>query len=789
MDKRTDKHFQARLHFGLTGAMVPLFWSFIAILVLAVITGGLLYWKAKNVVEETADHSNRAMLGQLRELADGRLNEIELLEQQIAMHPKLSRVLNGTDRRTGQDSFSDVEFAADLTRYKSLSRFVADYFIYAPQSGMMVGPGVRTNPQILFDSVYRYEGRTSADWTALLGQKRPYRVIEPAAAVRNDLNQTRSMITYIYSLAAADYGKSNASLLIMVDEEELRHMLEPLAEAAQGHIFVIDPEDRVISASTAEQRNIRFSYEAMPGESGRLEYSENGQTMVLSYSTSAVNGWKYVLAVPRAVFLDQVNSVKQWALVLLCIAAVGGAAASFYLAYRNYIPLRDLVRVVVHGNVRETKRGLNEYELLRTAIDSVRMNETALREKLSRHAPVIRNNFLQRLVRGYVEEGELGSDSLHMMDIHFMSTSFAVVLLDVRQSGESGDGDEREWPFVSFIISNIATELANEAHQGYVTEMERGRMAVLVNFRSDRLEQAEQDLASVMEQLVFVLERRFHLKLALGQSGIVHETGLLGEAFREALRQLAKGSRREAEAAAAIIQAEAGGLQASYDYPLEVEQQLVNLIRSGDEEKTLKLLEALYADHAGSRTASAAYGMFLLHALAGTLLRIVQHMPKADSALRERLLLSAMWTGAAGEQELHSRFQRLREDYLTVCRQWKAGRSDQGELMVKEIRHYVQAHYGDNMLSVGQIADHLGITQPYLSSFFKKATGQNIADYIAAVRVAEAKQLLAGTALTVAQIALRVGYANDIGFIRFFRKTVGITPGVYRSNLESDRSS
>lgn len=789
MDNRTDKRFKARFHFGLTGAMVPLFWSFIAILVLAVITGGLLYWKAKSVVEQTVDHTNRAMLGQLRELADGRLNEIELLEQQIAMHPKLSRILNGTDQRTGQDSFSVVEFAGDLSRYKSLSRFVTDFFIYVPQSGMMLGPSVKTNPQILFDSVYRYEGRSSADWIAELGQKRPYRTIEPAVPVRNGMNQTQSIITYIYSLASAENAKSNASLLIMVNEEELRHMFEPLAEAGKGSIYVIDPADRVISATSAERRDIRFSYEAMPGDSGRLEYNENGQAMVLSYSTSAVNGWKYVLAVPRDIFLDQVNTVKKWALVLLCIAAFGGAAASFYLAYRNYVPLRDLVRGVVHGNGRETKRGMNEYELLKSTIESVRLNESELREKLSQHAPVIRNNFLQRLVRGYVEETELGSDSLQLMGVRFLSSSFAVVLLDVGENSESGgDRDEREWPFISFIISNIAAELANEAHQGYVTEMERGRMALLVNFRGERLEQAVQDLASIMEQLIFVLEHRFHLRLTEGRSGIVHETGLLGEAFREALRQLAKGAPVEAEAAAAMLAADGGGLQASYDYPLEVEQQLVNLIRSGDEEKTIKLLEALYTENAGSRTVSPAYGLFLFHALAGTLLRIVQHMPQADPAVRERLLLSGAWSGT-GEQELHSRFLRLQEDYRAVCRQWKAGRSDQGELMIKEIRRFVQAHYGDNMLSVGQIADHLGITQPYLSAFFKKATGQNIADCIAAVRIVEAKRLLAETTLTVAQIAAMVGYANDIGFIRFFRKIVGITPGAYRTNLESDCSS
>ncbi|MDF2923582.1 MAG: transcriptional regulator, AraC family [Paenibacillaceae bacterium] len=786
MDKQAGKRFGFR--FGLTGAMVPLFWSYIVILLLAVITGGLLYWKAKDVVERTVDHTNTAMLGQLRELADSRLNEIELLEQQIAMHPKLYRILNSSDLTTGQGAFEAVEFTGDLHRYKNLSRFVYDYYIYIPKSGIMIGPNVKTSPEILFDNVYRFDGQDSGDWVAEFEQKRHYRTMKPAVKVRNDMNQTRSIISYMFSIAGSESSSVSATLLIMVDEEELRHMFLPLAEAGGGSIYLVDPEDRIISTTSQAKDDIRFSYGAMPGNSGKLEYRENGRDMVLSYSTSSVNGWKYVLAVPRDIFLNQVNLVKKWAIILLCISSFGGAAASFYLAYRNYVPLRDLVRGVMSGSGREAKRGMNEYELLKGMIESARLTESELRERLSQHAPIIRNNFLQRFIRGYVEETELGGDSLQAMGVRFLSTCYAVILLDVEKSKEdSDDKDEQEWPFISFVISNIATELANVAHLGYVTEMERGRLALLINFREERLPQAEQDITSLMDKLVFLLERRFHLRLSVGRSGIVHETGMLGEAFREALRRLDKTGAAAGEAVSAAMEA-GSNLQARYDYPLEVEQQLVNLVKSGEEDKTLKLLAALYQENADSRAVAPAYGYCLLHAMAGTLLRIVQNTAQAEPVVLERLLLSGDWQGA-GEQQLNERFLQLQEDYRIICRQWKAGRSNQGEMMIKEIRRFVNAHYGDNMLSVGKIADHLEITQPYLSAFFKKATGQNIADFIASVRIAQAKRLLAETTCTVAQIAEMVGYANDIGFIRFFRKSEGITPGAYRTNVASDRSS
>ena len=53
-------------------------------------------------------------------------------------------------------------------------------------------------------------------------------------------------------------------------------------------------------------------------------------------------------------------------------------------------------------------------------------------------------------------------------------------------------------------------------------------------------------------------------------------------------------------------------------------------------------------------------------------------------------------------------------------------------------------------------------------------------NYIARVRVEYAKELLKNNKYTVFQIANMVGYSNDIGFIRVFKKLEGITPGKFR---------
>ncbi|GIQ67027.1 hypothetical protein PACILC2_55950 [Paenibacillus cisolokensis] len=58
-------------------------------------------------------------------------------------------------------------------------------------------------------------------------------------------------------------------------------------------------------------------------------------------------------------------------------------------------------------------------------------------------------------------------------------------------------------------------------------------------------------------------------------------------------------------------------------------------------------------------------------------------------------------------------------------------------------------------------------------------------DYLAQVRIERSKQLMKESKHTISQIARSVGYANDVGFIRVFKKYEGITPGKYRDMLRS----
>ncbi|MCD9195014.1 helix-turn-helix domain-containing protein [Streptomyces albireticuli] len=82
--------------------------------------------------------------------------------------------------------------------------------------------------------------------------------------------------------------------------------------------------------------------------------------------------------------------------------------------------------------------------------------------------------------------------------------------------------------------------------------------------------------------------------------------------------------------------------------------------------------------------------------------------------------------------------------------------------------------------SVGAYAARLGVSVGYLNEAVKQTTGRTPGELVRATRTLEAKRLLTGSALTVGQVARRVGFTDPAYFCRFFRRETGVSPGDFR---------
>lgn len=84
-------------------------------------------------------------------------------------------------------------------------------------------------------------------------------------------------------------------------------------------------------------------------------------------------------------------------------------------------------------------------------------------------------------------------------------------------------------------------------------------------------------------------------------------------------------------------------------------------------------------------------------------------------------------------------------------------------------------------VSVGALAELVGLSRGHFMRAFKQSAGKTVHSFVEAVRLDQAKTLLADGDTPLKQIAARLGFANPASFSLAFRRLTGDTPGRYRS--------
>lgn len=82
--------------------------------------------------------------------------------------------------------------------------------------------------------------------------------------------------------------------------------------------------------------------------------------------------------------------------------------------------------------------------------------------------------------------------------------------------------------------------------------------------------------------------------------------------------------------------------------------------------------------------------------------------------------------------------------------------------------------------SLEELADEFHVSRYYLAHSYKQVTGYSIKNYRMLCRIAEARELLTNTSMSISAISEHVGFPDASNFSKYFRKKEGYTPSEYR---------
>ncbi|MEX2104275.1 MAG: AraC family transcriptional regulator [Bacilli bacterium] len=762
---------------------ITLFISYIIILLFPMIISGAFYTKVESILIENANKNNAAILEQATRIIDTRMIEIEQLTSQIAMHPKLPLLLDQRMVGEGQNLYSSVEFMNEMSRYSAVSSFIEDFYIYFSESDVILSRTMKTDSKTFYNDIYQYRNLSYEDYVNRILSPYHHQTYFPSEDIRSG-NRQYKMISHVNSLPLGQKNDLKGSFVVLFNEQKLRDLLFNIDGMQNGAVYIINANNEVLMSSTEDIKGIRTIIESMPSaiykNNNYLEYTDNGNEMMATYITSPQNGWTYISVVSQSIILSQVDTVKGWALVIIILSLLVGSFVCYRMAYQNYRPVHELLNAVIRRE-SERKWNENEYDLIRETVSDLFSKEKDMEETLSKQLPVIQADFLSRLIRGHVDVKTLSLEDLDFMGIHFPYPCFAVIIMDIDDCTRFIRQDnEREWALIRFILINVSKELLRE--HAYMLELERNRIVLLINQPDSSIKQNPfEQMQAFTNELIRIMDQRFKVKVTIANSNIHMGLHQVGECYSEAI--IAMEYKMIKGPGSSLHYEDVRNLnQYFYNYPMEMESQLMNYIRNGDFVHAEKHLNQIYEAnfHNGKNGMTPEMGRCLYYDMLSTLYKLSNSMNSGLGVWFEKGTDPAKEiSDCTTAEEMHN---QMKQYYEKICLAIKKEQTGHSELLYRKIDKYMQQHYQESSLSLTSMADYFELNPSYLSTFYKNYSGLNITDYIVNIRIQETKRLLTTTKLNITEIATSVGYASNIGLARVFKKVEGITPGQYRGN-------
>ena len=106
--------------------------------------------------------------------------------------------------------------------------------------------------------------------------------------------------------------------------------------------------------------------------------------------------------------------------------------------------------------------------------------------------------------------------------------------------------------------------------------------------------------------------------------------------------------------------------------------------------------------------------------------------------------------------------------------------------LVQRAREYIEKHKNEE-LSLADVAKAAGASVFHFCKVFHKATGLKFTDYVARVRLEDARTRLLNPNLRISEIAYDVGFQSLTQFNRTFKRVFGQSPSEFRARVSSAR--
>ena len=425
-------------------------------------------------------------------------------------------------------------------------------------------------------------------------------------------------------------------------------------------------------------------------------------------------------------------------------------------------------------NVEELTEILNRVrENLNEEIEQ-RRNIRRIRESYQNSLPILKELFLNDLVKGNVPEEEV-CFKLKEYGVNILGAlkwMAAVVSVDAQEKRETDSSLHKERELIPISVKQFMEDSLKQYFRFTIFSSTNDIILIVAidEFNTqtgfiDLLEDTCKEAKKILGVTVTV--------------GVGHGTGKLeqiGESYQAAVDALGYKAIVGTGGPIFITDMEPvnrGRLQLGQKDEVLLETQ----IKFGSPETIGQTIREMVGRMEDTRVHASQYQVYML-SLVNCITRMMQQYDMDLRSIFDEHTGFAKWVEDDRKREEFTRW--LIELACRMNEVIGRRRDNTARAVIEEAKKYIKENYRNPDLSVEMICRQLQMSPAYFSTIFRKETGKTCVAYLTDVRLEQAVELLKATSDKTYVIAEKVGYPEQNYFSYVFKKRYGVSPTKYR---------
>lgn len=217
--------------------------------------------------------------------------------------------------------------------------------------------------------------------------------------------------------------------------------------------------------------------------------------------------------------------------------------------------------------------------------------------------------------------------------------------------------------------------------------------------------------------------------------------------------------------------------------PIDLENRLLRLILSADDDKAVACLQQIMDYYAGYCLHNTEFVSLSLVKLVFSISEVVSKANNGKVA-EDGMVLDYL--------KHHFTKSTLRDASLVLeryvreaCAPFRSINTEHSDKLVSELKELIEKNLSNESFGLESAAGQLYFSSNYIRQLFKQKMGESFMEYLIRRRMETARGLLVDSTLQIQKIAEQVGYSNSRYFASCFKKYYGCTPTECRAGAEA----